>query len=280
MNALYLIVATLLSVDPASAQDSSADPANVLPPPPWLDKAPGMSHWVITYSQTSGSLATALGESSPPENDNPGTTKKSPPKIIDVTKTGKTILEKLTSATGSVTQIWRKDGFILMKSSENKDWFIGPIPTMNDPFGEADYATSDFAGFSWISAKNFVGIQALQSSKCLVFKDNVIALSTPDLTACKDDADRAALGAFMKNPKSTQAPVENTDLSKYKVNVEADINLKSLVPVSLKVGTETRTYKYLPPPDNELELPEDAQVALIKYQKGLGAMRSISAGSP
>jgi hypothetical protein len=278
MKALHLIVASLLITGQASAQEPVGDPAKVLPPPPWLNKAASLSHWVITYAQSTESAAT--GESSSPENNNPESAQKTPPKTIEVTKTGKTILEKISGSTGTETQIWRKDGFILMKSSEKKDWFIGSIPPSNDPFQEADYATVDFAGFAWISAQTFAGIQLLQGSKCLVFKDKVLALSTPDVAARRDEADRAATEALLKNPNLAPTSAENTDLSKYKVDVEADIDLKTRLPVSLKVGTETRTYKYFPPPDAELELPEDAQLALNKYKKGVAAIRNISAGSP
>ncbi len=279
MKRLHLLFSLLLMAGIARAQEAQDGPANVLPPPPWLKKAPEMSHWVITYTALPGKTGTQPQESVPPSSDS-NTSAKIPPKTIEVIKAGKIILEQITGGTGATIQKWRQNGLLLMKSSENKDWFVGANPPPNDLFEEADYSTTDFAGFNWLSSQNFVGIQVIQGSKCLVFKDKILNLSSSDTAAIRGAESRRILYELLANPKMTPTSAANMDMSKYKVNAEADIDLKTLLPVSLRIGDTNRAYHFLSPPSSEPDLPEDGRLAYKKYQKSEQHFNTMSAGSP
>jgi hypothetical protein len=280
MKKCYWMLMLISVITCTFAQDPSIGP-QTLPPPPWLAKAPDMSHWIITYSGSSANGLATPETGTPNGSGSPLKPKTAPPRQIEVTKTGTTILQQVTSVSAAPVQTWRTNGFILMKGLDQKNWFAGSIPPSNDLFNEADYSTTDFAGFNWISAVNFVGIQNIQGVKCLIFKDKVMALSQLDIAARKDEANSSALAEARKNPNGPPPPMrDELDMDKYKVDAEADINLKTLLPVSLKINGNTRTYVYLPPPQAELQLPPDAQRALDDLQKKTTALRNMSAGHP
>jgi hypothetical protein len=251
------------------------NPDNVLPPPPWLAKAPDMSHWEVDYSrQQSDSSNSAVSATN-------GASKKTPDdKTIEVIKTGKTIFQQITDYTGGTNQTWRKDGLIVMKGGPSNPWFVAITPSPKDSFQDVDYIKADFAGFDWITAANFAGMQIIGGEKCLVFKAKVLALPPDDVVARQTQMSLLYQDAVRKNPKSPPSPAAYTvDLEKLKVDAEADIDLKTLLPISLKLGPIVRTYKFLPPPTTEVELPGDAQLAFNTYKKAYDAMMNVSGGS-
>jgi hypothetical protein len=218
-----------------------------------------MSHWVITYmtgTDASDPWATPTSDDSVP--------KKIPPKTITVIKTGKTVMVQTTDETGSTRQVWLKDGNQLYRDALG-NWSVGPAADSKDPFGQPDYVKSDFAGFDWISAQNFAGIQLIKGDKCLVFRDKVLPLSDQDKGAI-------SLEAYISK--------KQVDFTPYMVDAEADIDLNTLLPISLKLGNITRVYTYQPPPQAPLELPQAAQVALTKNQQALAPLLRNSAGIP
>jgi hypothetical protein len=207
-----------------------------------------MSHWVITYASSSSDGQDASTSSG-------GTAPNARPKTVEVVKTGKTLLEQTTDETGNVVQIWRENGYQLFKDPANPNWFVGPAIDEHDPFGQPDYVTADFAGFDWISEKNFVGIQTISGLKCLVFKDKVLPISA-------NEKNILTMEAFQNQRKA--------DFSSRMVDAEADIDVDHLLPVSLKLGNITRLFTFDPNPPPPLDLPADAQAALTKYLKDNG----------
>jgi hypothetical protein len=245
MKPLCLLLAPLCLIGIASAQDN-ATPANQLPPPPWLNLAPNPSHWVVTYMTSDDS------DSSKGSGDSGGAAPKTPPKTIEVIKSDKIILEQTTDTDGTVTQTWRKDGYQLYKDPAGTVWTVFPVTDQKDPFGQPDYIKTDFAGFDWISQSNFVGIQSVSGDKCLVFKDKVMPLSAMMVSSLQTEA------LYSGKP---------ADLSSHMVDAEADIDFKTLLPISLKIGKITRVFTYQAPPASPLELPAEAQAALTEYLK-------------
>jgi len=240
MKLLRLILAPLCLIATASAQDVPPT-TDTLPPPPWLNRAPDMSHWIITYDggSPSGSSETHSG-----------------PKAIEVIKSGKTMLEQTTNQDGSVSVVWRKDGYAFIKSPGGNQWTLQLVGDARDPFNKPDYTHTDFAGFDWIAEKNFVGINLVKGDKCLVFRDKVFPLSDVELNTLQ-------LVATFNRDKGP------FDLNAHMVDAEADIDLKTLLPISLKVGNSTRVFTYQAPPETSLDLPQDAQDAFTNYLKSL-----------
>jgi hypothetical protein len=105
--------------------------------------------------------------------------------------------------------------------------------------GYSDYSKTDFPGFEWISAKNYIGAQTMEGVPCIVFHDGPVSLNA---AAATTDGTAAA------------PPVPKTGRTAY---IASDGRL----PVLLQDENVTTFYQFETPPAAPLTLPPNVQAA-------------------
>jgi hypothetical protein len=241
-----LFLATLISLY-AQDQDSSAQ---LMPTGPLLNRVSPPSQWIITTqvapsqpgSGASGSVSPAVTGTS---------TKPAKPRVTSVTKNEDIIYEKIITEDGDVLETWRAAGCAVTRT-DGKDLSVSP--GVGNTFNATDYSKSDFAGFDWISLSNFSGRQSVLGKKCLIFKSKVVIMDPQQLQMEK-------LATHLPGNASVSD-------NQFKVDVEADIDDQSRLPVLLTYqtthGEMTRSYTFQTP-DGSLSMPPEVQQLLNKY---------------
>ncbi len=294
-----LAIGFLASV--AHAQDAApAATPPPLPPPPWLKRAPEFSQWTVQYTR-----GDAQGKP-PAKPTAPGAEKKS----VQATKTQDIVLETTTRENGAVIERYCLRGQSLVQVNKTGGW-IASGNVGDNGFNEADYVKADFAGFGWISAKNYVGVQAVNNRKCLVFQDRVVTLDQQEIASLRASMDQAVNdwqaeqlrdGAETKTPasptpgkkggvpasptptkpKGSAKPPPAFNIEDYKTTATAYIDIDSGMPVALTYktlqgGKEGRTYIFQDPPTTPLELPPEVQSLMAMNRAVLRRMTSRGA---
>jgi hypothetical protein len=251
-NLILALVAGCLSPALIFAQ-SMVGGANTPPEGPLLKRAPAPSKWTMTYKAQEGG----------------GSSQSNIPRGGIVVKAQNAIFERITTSDGSTVEAWRV-GKKLIRGINDKDWVdaYDATPSIN----RTDYATSDFAGFDWISLSNFVGEKAVGGRKCLVFKDKIVTGEPSEVNMMKGLAQRksndwraAKLVAGQSGQSFTAPEPEQFDESKYMGEVMAYIDEETRLPVALvyPVGKQvvTRYYQFDTGPET-LPIPTDVQKLL------------------
>ena len=118
---------------------------------------------------------------------------------------------------------------------------------------------NDFPEFDWVSKATYVGKQKSGNLNYLVFKITTYPMRFRDYELFK----------VVTNEDGSSATI---DLGS-PVPVVAFVNEESRMPAMLKIGTDTRTYRFLPPPSTALALPE-------AFSKAIDAMIKKMQASP
>ncbi|MGC3989730.1 MAG: hypothetical protein QM796_08655 [Chthoniobacteraceae bacterium] len=201
-------------------------------------------------------------------------------KVITVVKSGDVVFERTAVEGGDNVDIWRKSGKGMA--------YIGPKVSFPAPSGSSfnvtDYVKTDFAGFDWISASNFVGIRDVMGRKCLIFRDKTVTLEPQEISFIKTDISQRLSNEAGRKQDAQKAggssvegahyaPVRPFNLEDYKVEVVACIDLETRLPVLLQYGISgiqggmmARTYQYQAAPAS-LSLPPDVQKAFANNEQ-------------
>jgi hypothetical protein len=236
-----------------------AEPSLNMEPPegPLLKRVPLPSQWTVTIQ-----LAPPPGAA-----DSGGTAaakKKINPRVTTVIRSNNIVFEKTVNENGALIEIWRSGGWLAMNANSH-GWIVAP--NSQNTFNTTDYSTSDFSGFGWISLKNFSGRQNVNGQHCLVFKDKVITMDPQELEQMKSSL-FLQYQAAKQSQSNLPPPVFNAD--EFKVDVEADIDEKTRLPVLLSYktyeGLMTRHYDFQSA-DSSLSLPPEVKQLLQKYEE-------------
>lgn len=223
------------------AQTPAASPTP--PQPPFLNRAPDHVQWTITYIKDSK----GSGDGKVAENG-------SEPRGRTVAKDRDLVCEKTVNANNESFEAWRIGKGLMVTSSDGKKWVIGSGNQQG--FDNVNYDTSDFSGFDWIGAQNFVGEKKVNGRPCLVFQDKVVTVEPSQLEMIKSTIDRDFnwMGEIDENGRSvngaqTGAPARRVfNIEDYKIQVTAYIDAETRLPIALVYaspqGAVTRTYQF------------------------------------
>lgn len=306
MKRLCLAWFAVCLVSSLQAQQPGTPPATPppLPPPPWLKRTPDTSQWLVSFAQ--GEPGAKPGSRSSAAAD--GTAKKT----IVVTKNPGLLSETTARVNGAVIRRLCTPGLFMVQVSGSNEWMSSTGSAPNG-FNETDYRKHDFAGFDWISAKNYVGVQEIAKRPCLVFSDKVVTIDQQELDMIHASVDKLksdwqskqelkkqksaaaspspAANRGKKNTSAASAeptPVADEpappafNLNDYLRDVTAYIDVETGLPALLTYKTqqrttETRTYTYLPEPTTPLTLPPEAQALVDTNQQRLQRMAGPAA---
>jgi hypothetical protein len=233
----------------AHAQDTKMPP---LPDGPLLKRTPDFAAWNVTDQ---GNPVAGTGSSS--GNGAAGKQIVAQAKFV---KTGSTIFEQSSDATGKLQEIWHINGIRLAKIAG------APTPTICPDFGGGDifsinFSTSDFAGLDWISKDSYAGIVKYQGKDCILFKGEVSPISLGE--------QNAQIARIAADKAQGITPEEMV-----KVPAVAYIDLETRLPVVAVFGSQKRTYQYNSPPTEKLAPPVELTGPLKAY---LVRLRRVSA---
>jgi hypothetical protein len=254
MNNRLLIPFSVLAISCCSILNAAGAPASTpepLPKGPLLKQAPNAYEWEIRVDTEESAKAPQEGKAPPPP----------PPKTIVVTKVGKVVREVVAYANGATVEIWHRGGVSVTKSQGNQAWIVNPDSTAG--FESPDYVASDFADLEWISPATFTGIQSLGGRKVIVFTGSVFDKGATDLGIIKNGVDRKRGEEALSGHIVTKA----FDPKDYRVPAIAYIDLETRLPLMLKYGSLTRSYRYRMPSHSILTLPPDAVQATVGFEQ-------------
>jgi hypothetical protein len=237
-----------LSSGAQAAAESSPTPPN----PPLLKPALAGAQWVVTRKAEAKPSSSSGGEkhkTSKRKEAKPNPTRTATAKVV---KGENSAFEVTVNENGFTMRTWYFAGR-WMSSMDGKTWT--EIPPRAQTFDAPDYARQDFAGFDWISEKNFSGSQEFEGSPCFEFKDRVVTLSPAEIDLIKSNISRdftdvrlSAEGIPLSTPGESTANKKHFDIDDYKSDVTAYINRDTRLPVALVYETPmakiSRTYRF------------------------------------
>ncbi|MFV0338297.1 MAG: hypothetical protein ACK5LK_08665, partial [Chthoniobacterales bacterium] len=138
-----------------------------------------------------------------------------------ITKTKPLYHEQTIFSSGSKSDIWYT-GDVFLTVNDGADPLIN-FKNEKNKGRITDYSKTDFPAFSWISKKNFIGIQKVLGRDCLVFRAKI-----------KKEADDPLIDTI------------------------ACVDLQSRLPVAMQ-GDITQYYQFGPAPTAMLTLPPNVQ---------------------
>lgn len=218
--------------------EAQQPPIPPMPPgPPVQMRAPDPSQWVIKTVNNSTAPNTASASTTTGEDK----AKKSfyGSQII-ITKTGKIMCRQTLDDLGRAWNVWCVGDIQITVYPNGKDCVVQARPDVGfaNPSYE-DYSQTDFTGFWWVSQKNYAGIKSIQGKPCLYFKDRLKFYSHDEALS----------------------------------DVEAYVDLKTRLPVSLAVTGVTHTYEFSASPPAPLVLPDIVETLLSQRAKVMSATR-------
>jgi hypothetical protein len=266
------IVALLLFVGlfPLLAQDRDSS-AQQPPTGPLLKRVIAPAQWTIVtlaIAQPPGAPTNGnAGSSSTGNAASPAKVAK--PRVTTVIKNENLIYEKIVDESGSVIESWRTPAAMATRVN-SKSWAV--LPGIGSNFNQTDYSKADFAGCDWITLNNFAGRGSVLGRKCLIFKSREIVMDAASLHMARLNA----LNKLISNNLSDYSISDkNVSDDQFKVDVEADIDEQTRLPVKLTYqtaqGTITRTYTF-ETTGSSLTLPPEVQAAVSKFQKYIKSM--------
>jgi len=277
LTALVIGFSGLLHAQETGGRHASSPPP--LPPGPWLKRAPVPAQWLVSYSRKSQESAQSKDSPSQASAD------LSAKKTVAVNKTADLLVEVTMRQNGSVVSRWKAGGLFLTQVGSEGSWITSAGAETG--FNETDYTNSDFPGFDWISEKNYVGVKAVGSQQCLVFRDKVVTMDPHDLAAIQAEIQQSIeqwriRQEERKSKPSSPIPSDEVvdtsgprpfNIDDYKMDAVAVIDSATGLPVMLSYvtdkGNETRTYQFNPAPATSLSLPPAAQKIVAAQQARL-----------
>jgi len=254
---LALVVTLTLHAQQATTPPSSPP----LPPGPLLKRAPDYSTWTVTCQ------GHPVEGKEPAKPATTGEEKLKDKEVKDpvtmastVVKTGSTILELHTDASGKRKEIWHLGGLMVMKLPDAAEPIVRPDSVQADIYS-VNFATADFAGLDWISPTTYTGMAKYHGRDCIQFKGNVSPLNPK---AREEEA--IAIG----QAKAFGQPVPE----EIRVPAVAYIDLETRLPLVITFGNEKRVYQYGTPPTAMLALPLELASAVKEREK---QMKRLSA---
>ncbi|MEO7931522.1 MAG: hypothetical protein ABIT76_00035 [Chthoniobacterales bacterium] len=211
--------------------------------------APDFAAWTVTTTPVSTSNQSQQGNQASGQGDE---SKNQPPsrRVMQVVKTGDVRFVRIVEG-GSKSERWCKGAFQVIKRPEWRELLLSTGENRADP-AWLDFGGGDFAGFDWISAQNFIGIQKVGDRNCLVFKGEI----QPGNFQSK----RVFFGLDGKQ--------ENTKIPEpEKVAVVAYTDFETRLPVALMMDKDSTIYQFGPPPTAMLSMPPEFQSAMDGYAK-------------
>ena len=272
----YIVLFLMLGA--SSPLWAQSPPGPQLPQGPLLNRVPAPAEWTITTKMAPDSSGGT--DTSAPESPNPAIgANPINPRITQVIKGENLIFEKVAAESGALTETWRVGALAIM-NPEKTGWIISPGG--GTTFNTTDYSKEDFAGFDWISLHNFSGVRDVMGKHCITFKDQVITLDPQEISMMQESFNSSArselsqeqLKQQQQNPQKPipfpDKPLPAFDVNSLKVDVEADIDNETRLPVQLTYKTSNgktmiRIYSFQPPP-GALSLPPEVE-SLIKSFK-------------
>ena len=254
MNKLLLICLLFGGIHPALAQDTPS-PHPIPPAGPLLNRAPDFSRWVIVIKRPKAEQSDKSAASQSGAKPGPQTTETR----VTTTKTGPVREEEEIGENGSKAVKWYNAG---MQVTMKTGWTIPVLSSAaTNPFDEllTDYSKTDFPGFEWISAKNYLGTKNVAGRDCLVFKDKASVISDEELNVRKEVADLSKTG-------DTKAALQ-IDPEQFLKEAVAYVDFETRLPVALLRSDEVRTYQFNNPPQAMLVLPADMQAPITIWNK-------------
>lgn len=209
-----LCLGLVLGSQPLSAQAPEAPPSAAAPAGPLLKSAPEFSKWNIAY-------AFAKGEGAPPVSGDLS-------RRAVVTKTRNIIHEEIFDGRGCCLDTWYLGPQQYRKPHGKDAWFVSE-PARTNTAQDSDYdplPANGFRGWDWVGAESYVGQMENEGRQCLVFVPGGPA---------------KLQGESLKESLQSQSHVAYVDAS-------------SRLPVSLRSGNVTQSFRFesLPPVMQEL----------------------------
>lgn len=229
---LLAAVAAFLFSRIGSAQDSSDVPYAPPPKAPYVGHTATKAAWVVEFTpKAAGTSPTGTGPGSQP-----------PAKQLKQetwTKSG-SVMECVTEwSDGSTTEEWVVGANLFSIDPVQKGVHLYS-PKLN--FEYHDYSTSEFGMLDWITAKDYDRVVKHGDDLCYSFSAKTLGTAT------------TAAGPHNKTRAQISAPMSPTTVL---------ISVQSGLPVEIDNGDGKYSFHYLPPPTEELKLP-DAIATLLK----------------
>jgi hypothetical protein len=220
----------LLGATASQAQQAAKDLKSlpILPQPlpsgDLISQAPDSSHWSINSTIITTAPTDASGAAKP----DPTAPK---PAVLNITKSGKIYLVESVSPDGKKMTRWKNEQF---QATYPPEVSSPSIAFNSNAPNYVDFSKSDFPEFTWISAKNYVGMTKLGAAMGLVFKGSVPIRG----------ARMALLSMQHPNPSDAIAVVD----------------LNTHMPLMLQVGDEILVYQFTSG-GTDVTLPPDVHKA-------------------
>ena len=246
-SSLAALVITLLMPSHACPQDP-AQPKRDIPSGPLLKSAPDFSRWEISFSYPK------------PPNKQPAEPASGKPAMpvpaglskVVTTKTREIIHEEETDSNGQRSEKWHVGSLQYAQPPGKSVWYesdAGKLPdgSASDP-SYSPLPASGFRELDWISPAAYAGTIKYNGRDCLVF--------------VRGDA------AGGDNPEQRKAWLESRETISY-------IDAESRLPVLVRIGGETRIYRFAGPPAEMQSLPADVQERVKKAEEARSRLHQL-----
>jgi hypothetical protein len=182
-------------------------------------------------------------------------------KQIKVLKADKIRRELITWSNGQTSERWFYHNLFLFNQPGVPDIYI--VNPGNLAPGQAafnpDYSLGDFAELSWISTRNYVGIQNFHQHICYVFASK--APSSPNFFPPQVTEP--------PSPSSTSLTRAGYGTAQTNTPLRAWVDEKTKLPVALENGASLQSYTFYESSGASIELPNNFYQALSRYQNAL-----------
>ncbi len=251
------LIPILLGAIPLSLLAQSPKASPTPPSPPFLNRAPALSQWLITIKASATANISGSDQSSGDDSDNSGAgtsgsdsqaqaQPSAPPVLTLVTKDKDVVFEIQTTEMGGRFDIWHFGGATAVKAGTGP-WNL--VPGLGGSFETPDYSKEDFSGLDWLSASNWAGKQDVMGFHCLIFKGKAVTSQTS----------KQGPGESEEHPQRGEEPV----------TAYIDDQTRLPIVVVYKVRGDERTlariYQYRPTPQ-PLTVPPEILGLLKDYQ--------------
>ena len=247
MRTMLLIVILLAFAGanaPVGAQTAASPTPRPTPPPgPLLNKAPDFAAWTIVSERLSTDGRNPTGKAA---------SGKPPAMVTTITKTNETRhyvtrhrIKKVQD--GSQEEVWQQGEYLVTHESMWKGAQLG-FATLRE-----DTPAGDFPEFGWISADNFLGVQAVDGVQCLVFDATVM------------------IGGGKSGSSREAAPGKDSGMAAAQVHEHACIDLETRLPRLLQEADILSRYSFQTPPAEMLVLPAADQEMINTHLRDTAA---------
>lgn len=137
-----------------------------LPPGPWLDNGGDFSAWQITYSYPSDNIKPPAGGAAPTPTPPPNGFLALPIRTVTITRVKETYHVEMIQVDREKFDKWF-DGTAsyYRRPGSDQPYILQP----NNRIAFPDLGSSGFPDMQWIAKDNYMGMQSVGGSSCLVF---------------------------------------------------------------------------------------------------------------